>query len=61
MQRDSSASAEFVTGGKEAFARVTFANELLMFTSKLVPERMEGLVVRPMDDVTQSVEGISEK
>ncbi len=49
-----------MTGGKEAFPRVAFANELLMFTSELVPERVEGLVVRPMDDMTESVEGISE-
>lgn len=57
MPRDTSASAEFVACRKKAFACVSLAGELLIFTPKLIPERVEGLVVGPMDDMTEPVEG----
>ena len=55
MPGDASASAELMAGREEAFARVALAGELLIFTPKLVPQRVKGFVVGPMDDVTESV------
>lgn len=45
------AAAEFVACGEEAFACVTFAEEGFVLGTELVPESVEGFVVRAVDDV----------
>lgn len=55
MHRNPSASTELMALGKEAFASVSLASELLMFTPKLIPERMKSLIVGTMNIVTESV------
>lgn len=45
------AAAEFVACGEEAFAGVTFAEEGFVLGAELVPEGVEGLIVRAVDDV----------
>ena len=50
------ASAKLVACGEEAFACVTFSEEGLVFLAKLVPEFVEMLVVRTMDDMTEPIE-----
>ncbi len=52
MHRDT-ASAKLVACGEEAFACVAFSKEGLVFLAKLIPEFVEMLVVRAMDDMTE--------
>ena len=47
------ASAKFVALREEAFACVAFSEEGLVFLAKLIPEFMEMLVMRTMDDMTE--------
>ena len=42
--------------GEETFACVAFSEEGLVFLAKLIPEFVEMLVVRAMDDMTESIE-----
>ena len=42
--------------GEEAFACVAFSEEGLVFLAKLIPEFVEMLVVRAMDDMTEPIE-----
>lgn len=44
-------AAELVAGGEEAFASVAFAQEGFVLGAELVPEGVEGFVVRAVDDV----------
>lgn len=57
MHGDASASTEHVAGREEAFAGVSLADELLMLAPKLIPERVKGLVVGPVNDMAESMEG----
>ena len=55
MHRDT-ASAELMACGEETFACVAFSEEGLVFLAKLIPEFVEMLVVRAMDDMTEPIE-----
>ena len=49
-------TSKLVTGGEEAFARVTFVDERFMFVAELIPELMEVLVMGAVDYVAKSVD-----
>lgn len=49
--KTTTAAAEFVACGKEAFACIAFAKEGFVLGTELVPEGVEGFVVRAVDDV----------
>lgn len=51
------AAADFVAGGKETFACVAFSEEGVVFFAKLVPEVVEGFIVRAVDDVAEPMAG----
>ena len=55
MHRDT-ASAKLVACGEEAFACVAFSEEGLVFLAKLIPEFVEMLIMRAMDDMTESIQ-----
>ena len=42
--------------GEETFACVAFPEERLVFLAKLIPEFVEMLVVRAMNDMTEPIE-----
>jgi hypothetical protein len=49
-------ATETVAFALEAFARVALAKQGLVLVTEFVPQRMERLIVRPVDDVAQFVE-----
>ena len=57
LHGDASTSTELVAGREEAFAGVSLAGELLMLAPKLIPEGMKSLVVGPMNDMAEPIEG----
>lgn len=56
MHGDAAAS-ELVSVREEAFACVAFADKLLVFGAELVPEGVEGFIVRSVDYVAEPMEG----
>ena len=49
-------TSKLVTGGEEAFARVTFVDERFMFVAELIPELMEVFVMGAVDYVAKSID-----
>lgn len=55
MPRNAPASAELVALRQEALACVALAGELFVLAPELVPEGVEGFVVRAVDVVAKSI------
>ena len=54
MHRNTTPTAKLMTRGEKAFACVAFANQLIVLVAELVPEVVEGFVMRSEDDVAES-------